>query len=75
MKKKSGENWMCVDCHRLNKITVRDNFNLPLIEDCLEYLDYGNRWVTGKSKTRSKYIGLKLKNGLVPGIWQNILVF
>lgn len=30
---------MCVDYRALNKVTVRDNFPLPLIDDCLEYLD------------------------------------
>lgn len=29
---------MCVDYRAVNKVTVKDNFPLPLIEDCLEYL-------------------------------------
>lgn len=37
--KKSGEIRMCVDYRALNKMTYRDNFPLPLIEDCLEYLE------------------------------------
>lgn len=39
MKKKNGEFRMCVDYRWLIKLTVRDNFPLPLIENCLEYLD------------------------------------
>lgn len=33
---------MCVDYRNLNKVTVRDNYPLPLIEDCIEYLDGKN---------------------------------
>lgn len=45
VKKKNGETRLCVDYRSLNKLTVRDNFPIPLIEDCLEYLD-GKRWFT-----------------------------
>lgn len=37
--KKNGERRMCVDFRPLNKITIRDNYPLPLIDDCLERLE------------------------------------
>lgn len=39
VKNKNGELRMCVDYRGLNKLTVRDNYPLPLIEDCIEYLE------------------------------------
>ncbi|XP_076301534.1 uncharacterized protein LOC143219409 [Lasioglossum baleicum] len=44
-KKKNGEIRMCVDFRTLNKITVRDNFPLPLIEDQLDLLE-GKKYFT-----------------------------
>lgn len=38
VKKKSGDIRLCVYFRNLNKITARDNYPLPLIEDCLGYL-------------------------------------
>lgn len=38
VRKKDGTLRMCVDFRALNKVTVRDHFPLPVIEDCLEYL-------------------------------------
>lgn len=39
VKKKTGDLRMCVDYRAVNKITNRDNYPLPLIDDCLDYLE------------------------------------
>jgi len=36
VKKKDGSLWLCVDFHRLNKITKKDWYPLPLISDLLD---------------------------------------
>ncbi|XP_076659907.1 uncharacterized protein LOC143363195 [Halictus rubicundus] len=45
VKKKTGETRMCVDFRKLNKVTLRDNFPLPLIEDQLDLLG-GKKYFT-----------------------------
>lgn len=43
--KKSGERRLCVDYRSLNKITVRDSYPIPLIDDCLERVE-GKKYFT-----------------------------
>lgn len=43
VKKKNGEIRMCVDYRAINRVTIRDNYPIPLIEDCLEYFS-GKRY-------------------------------
>lgn len=45
VRKRNGEMRMCIDFRFLNKISVRDNFPLPLIEDQLDLLD-GKKYFT-----------------------------
>lgn len=45
VKKKDGGTRMCVDYRTLNRLTVRDNYPLPLIDDCVDYMK-GKRYFT-----------------------------
>ena len=36
---------MCIDYREINKVTIRDNFPLPLIDDCLDFMS-GKVWFT-----------------------------
>lgn len=51
IKKKNGETRMCIDFRELNKITVRDRYPLPLIEDHLNEL-----------RNRKYFTAIDLKN-------------
>ena len=43
VKKKDGSLWFCVDYRRLNSITYKDSYPLPLIDNCLNALA-GSSW-------------------------------
>jgi hypothetical protein len=38
VKKKNGELCMCIDYHALNKITIKNHFPIPLIDDLVDQL-------------------------------------
>lgn len=46
VRKKNGEYRMCIDYRKLNAITVKDKYPMPLIEDQIDKLG-GNRYFTG----------------------------
>lgn len=52
VRNKNGKMRMCVDYRGLNKLTIRDNYSLPLIENCIEYLE-----------RKKHFTVLDLKNG------------
>ncbi|XP_011859685.1 PREDICTED: uncharacterized protein LOC105557126 [Vollenhovia emeryi] len=52
VRKKDGESRLCIDYRELNKITVRDNFPTPLIDDHLDRL-----------RGKSYFSSLDLRNG------------
>ena len=45
VKKKNGDYRMCVDYRSLNRITTRDFYPLPRIDDQIDYLK-GKKWFT-----------------------------
>ncbi len=59
--KKNGDLRMCVDYRRLNEITIRDSYPLPLINDMLEHLSKGK--VFSKLDLRSAYNLIRIKEG------------
>ncbi|XP_076758417.1 uncharacterized protein LOC143427834 [Xylocopa sonorina] len=46
VRKKTGDIRMCVDYRRLNAVTIKDKYPLPLIDDQIDSLG-GNRYFTG----------------------------
>jgi hypothetical protein len=38
VKKKDGSMRMCIDYHKLNKVTIKNKYHLPMIDDLLGQL-------------------------------------
>jgi hypothetical protein len=45
VKKKTGDWWLCVDYRRLNAMTVKNKYPLPIIDELLDEL-HGASWFT-----------------------------
>ncbi|KAL8134291.1 hypothetical protein AgCh_009363 [Apium graveolens] len=59
VKKKDGSMWLCIDYRELNKLTIKNKFLLPRIDDLFDQLK-GAAWFS-KIDIRSGYHQLKIK--------------
>ncbi|KAJ9566466.1 hypothetical protein OSB04_002432 [Centaurea solstitialis] len=63
VKKKDDSHWMCVDYRELNKVTIKNRYPLPRIDDLFDQLQ-GAAWFS-KIDLRSGYHQLKVKEANV----------
>ena len=59
IRKRDGTVRWCIDYRALNEVTVKDNFPLPLVDDCLDTLS-GSVWFS-KLDANSAYWQVKIK--------------
>ena len=60
VKKKDGTLWLCVDYRQLNKMTVKNKYPLPRIDDLFDQLKDAS--VFSKIDLRSGYHQLRIKD-------------
>ncbi|KAA0035602.1 pol protein [Cucumis melo var. makuwa] len=66
VKKKDGSMHLCIDYRELNKVTVKNRYPLPRIDDLFDQLQGAT--VFSKIDLRSGYQQLRIKDGDVPKI-------
>lgn len=59
VRKKDGKVRWCIDYRKLNSVTKKDVYPLPLIEECIDTLS-GNEWFS-KLEANSAYYQIKVK--------------
>ncbi|KAG8493129.1 hypothetical protein CXB51_010631 [Gossypium anomalum] len=64
VKKKDGSMRLCIDYHQLNKVTIKNKYPLPRIDDLFDHLK--GTIVFSKIDLRSRYYQLRVKDSDVP---------
>nr|GFB36035.1 putative reverse transcriptase domain-containing protein [Tanacetum cinerariifolium] len=64
VKKKDGSFWMCIDYQELNKLTVKNCYPLPRIDDLFDQLQGSS--VYSKINPRSGYLQLRVREEDIP---------
>ena len=64
VKNKDGTLWMCIDYRQINKVTMKNKYSLPRIEDLFDQLKEAR--VFSKIDLRSRYDQLWVKDVDVP---------
>ncbi|GKB39637.1 putative reverse transcriptase domain-containing protein [Tanacetum coccineum] len=64
IKKKNGSFCMCIDYHELNKLTVKNRYPLPIIDDLFDQLQGSS--VYSKINLRSGYHQLRVREEDIP---------
>nr|GEZ89594.1 putative reverse transcriptase domain-containing protein [Tanacetum cinerariifolium] len=65
-KKKDGSFWMCIDYKELNKLTVKNRYPLPRIDDLFDQLQGSS--IYSKIDLRSGYHQLRVREEYIPKI-------
>ena len=64
VKKKDGSLRLCIDYCELNKVTIKNRYSLPRIDDLFDQLQGASHF--SKIDLRSKYHQLKIKEEDIP---------
>jgi hypothetical protein len=66
IEKKDGTEWMCVDYHSLNEVTIKNKYPLPRIEVLFDQMKEAS--VSSKIDLRSGYHQLRIHGSDIPKI-------
>ena len=60
VKNKDGTLWLCIDYRKLNKLTIKNKYQLPRIDDSFDQLKCASIFL--KIDLRSRYHRLRIKD-------------